>query len=39
VIGAVLMTKVKTAALKVLLGLLFLYVGLKYLFIVFGIQI
>ena len=38
-IGAVLMTKVKTADLKVLLGLLFLYVGLKYLFIVFGIQI
>ena len=38
-IGAVLMTKVKTAALKVLLGLPFLYVGLKYLFIVFGIQI
>jgi uncharacterized protein (DUF169 family) len=39
VIGAVLMTKVKTAALKVLFGLIFLYVGLKYLFIVFGIQI
>jgi hypothetical protein len=33
------MTKVKTAALKVLFGLIFLYVGLKYLFIVFGIQI
>jgi hypothetical protein len=39
VIGAVLMTKVKTAALKVLFGLIFLYVGLKYIFIVFGIQI
>ncbi len=38
-IGAVLITKVKSAALKVLLGLLFLYVGLKYRFIVFGIQI
>jgi uncharacterized membrane protein YfcA len=39
VIGAVLMTQVKTAALKVLLGLVFLYVGLKYLFILFWIQI
>ncbi len=38
-IGAVLMTKVKTAALKVLFGLPFLYVELKYLFIIFGIQI
>ncbi len=38
-IGAVLMTMVKTAALEVLFGLPFLYVGLKYPFIVFGIQI
>jgi len=29
VLGAVLMTRVKTAALKVLFGLIFLYVGLK----------
>jgi hypothetical protein len=39
VLGAILMTKVKTAALKVLFGAVFLYVGLKYLFIVFGVQI
>jgi hypothetical protein len=39
VIGAVLMAKVKTAALKVLFRQPFLYVGLKYPFIVFGIQI
>jgi hypothetical protein len=38
VIGVVLMTKVKTAALKVLFGQPFLYVGLKCLFIVFGIH-
>ena len=33
------MTKVKTAALKVLFGMVFLYVGLKYLFILFAIRI
>jgi len=39
VLGAMLMTKVKTAALKVLFGAIFLYVGLKYVLIVFGVQI
>ena len=39
VLGAMIMTKVKTAALKVLFGLIFLYVGLKYVFVAFGVQI
>jgi hypothetical protein len=39
VIGAVLIIMAKTAAFTVLFGLAFLYVGLKYPFIVFGIQI
>jgi len=40
VLGGMPMTKVETAALKVLFGLTFLlYVGLKNVFIVFGIQI
>ncbi len=38
-IGAVLIIMVKTAALTVLFGPAFLYVGLKHPFIVFGIQI
>jgi hypothetical protein len=39
VIGATLMAKVKTAALKALFGAIFLYVGLKYILIAFGVQI
>ena len=37
--GAKLVAKFKPAALKLLFGLLFLYVSLKYIFIYYGIKI
>jgi hypothetical protein len=39
VYGAILMAKVKTATLKALFGIIFLYVSLKYILIYFGIHI
>jgi uncharacterized membrane protein YfcA len=39
VYGAILMTKVKTATLKALFGIIFLYVSLKYILLYFGIHI